>query len=126
MRDNKFVRSESNVKIELASFFLRAGLAVAFLYAGISAIMEPSSWAGFIPHFITIIVPASTFLMIHSVFDILLAIWLITNKLPFYAAVISALAMLAIVVFNLGALDIVFRDVAILLMAVALMSLSNR
>lgn len=104
----------------LISFFLRAGLAVVFLYAAISALLNPQNWVGFIPQFIGNIIPPLIFLKIHSIAEIILGLWLISNKKVFYAAVLSALSMFAIVVFNTGSLDIVFRDIAILFSAIAL------
>ena len=102
------------------SFLLRIGLAGVFIYAGIAALINPFAWVGFVPQFITKIISAQTFLHIHSVGEIILALWLLSGRKIFYAAVISALDMLAVMIFNLSAMDIVFRDFAIFFMAVAL------
>ena len=104
----------------LVSFILRAGLALVFLYASISALLEPSPWTGYVPGFVKQIIPVNIFLAIHSFAELILAFWLLSGKKIFYAALISALAMLSIIVFNLGSLDIVFRDMAIMLSALAL------
>ena len=112
---------EENV---LASFFLRVGLAIAFIYAGIAAFLNPEAWIGFIPGFARSVIPASILLHIHSVFNVLLGIWLISNKKIFYASILACLAMVAIIVFNYSALDIVFRDIEILFAAIALTALS--
>lgn len=111
---------ERNNREALVSIFLRWGLAVAFLYASISAFLTPENWIAFIPQFIKAIIPARTFLHIHSIGEMILALWLLSNKKIFYAATLSALALLAIIVFNTTQLDIVFRDTAILFMAIAL------
>ena len=110
----------------LASFFLRIGLAISFIYAGIAEFLNPEAWIGFIPSFARSIIPAAALLHIHSAFNVLLGLWLISNKKVFYAAILACLAMVAIIFFNYSALDIVFRDVAIFFAAVALASLTYR
>lgn len=110
----------------LVSLFLRWGLALVFLYASISAFINPSAWVIFIPKFVTGIIPELIFLKIHSLVEIFLALWLLSNKKIFYASVISSLALLGIIIFNLTQLDIVFRDIAILFMAIALTILSYK
>lgn len=107
------------------SFILRSGLALVFLYAGVASLLDPTSWIGFIPGWLRGIIPAETFLVVHAGGEIILGLWLISGKNAYAAAIISALAMGAIIVFNLGALDIVFRDVAILGMAIALAVLNR-
>ena len=108
----------------IASFVLRAGLSTVFLYAAISSALNPSAWVGFIPAFVKAIIPANTFLMMHSALEIFLSIWLLSNIKTFYASLISIVFMATIILFNITALDIVFRDVAILLSAIALAALS--
>ncbi|SRR3989338_6935017 len=110
-------------RMKLASFTLRAGLATVFLYASISALLNPLSWAGYVPIFIKQIIPVNLFLTIHSFAELILAFWLLSGKKIFYAALLSVLALLSIIIFNLTALDIVFRDISIMLSALALMIL---
>lgn len=106
--------------IRLASFFLRAGLAIVFLYAGVASFLDPVSWIGYIPPWIREFMGAEAFLNIHAVGEIILALWLLSGKRAYEAGIVAALAMAAIILFNLGLLDVVFRDVAILAMALAL------
>ena len=111
--------------LNLTSFFLRVGLAIVFLYAAVASFLDPTSWIGFIPEWLREIFPAQVFLVVYSIYEIFLALWLFSGKKTYYAAVLSGLTMLAIIVFNMGALDIVFRDVAILFMAIALAVLAK-
>ena len=104
----------------LTTFLLRIGLASAFLFAGVSALLDPTNWVGFIPQFIRSLINENIFLYIHSTGELILGLWLLSNKKIFYAASISALSMFAILVFNLSELDIIFRDIAIFFMALAL------
>ena len=109
-------------KETLASFFLRLGLMVVFFYAGISSLLMPENWIGFLPGFLRV----SLMLTLFSIYELVLGLWLLSNKKTFYAALISALTMFSIVVFNMTLLDLVFRDVAIFFMALALAILSRR
>lgn len=110
-------------KLSLADFLLRVGVAIVFLYAGVSSFLDPSSWVGFIPQFIRNIIPGAIFLPLFSVYEFALALWLISGKKVFYAAILAGITLLAIIFFNIGALDITFRDAAIFFAAMALLVL---
>lgn len=107
-------------KDALVSFILRAGLAVVFFYAAIASFLDPLGWVGFIPLWIRNVIPGRLFLSVFSVYELILGLWLMSNKKIFYASILSALTMSGIIIFNPGALDILFRDVSILLSAIAL------
>lgn len=113
-------------KSKLASLLLRVGLAFVFLYAAISALVIPDAWLGFYPKFILDLAPANLLIYSHSFFEILLALWLLSGKATFYAAVVSALWLLGIVLGTLGFFIVTFRDVAILLSAVSLAVLTKK
>ena len=110
----------------LVSFFLRSGLAVVFFYAGIASLLTPENWIGFVPDFVRSIFPASIFLALFSIYQIILGIWLLSNKKIFYASILSVLTMFFIVITNIFLFDILFRDIAILLMAIALAIFSHK
>ena len=95
------------------------------MYAATASFIEPESWIGFLPAFARKIIPAKILLAIFSIYEILLALWLLSGKKTYKAALLSAATMFAITVTSLGALDIVFRDVAILFMALALAALEK-
>ena len=109
----------------LVSFFLRAGLAVVFLYAGIASLISPENWVGFIPQFIQNNFPASILLILFSVYEISIGLWLLSNKKIFYASIVSSATIFLIIIFNFSVFDVVFRDIAILLMAISLVILSK-
>lgn len=108
-----------------AKLFLRVGLAFVFLYAGIAAFFNPESWVGFIPGFLTKIIPENFVLYSHIAFNVILGLWLLSDKKIFYASILSALALFTITIFNLNSFDIVFRDVGLLLATAALVILSK-
>ena len=105
---------------KIVAFCLRLGIAIPFLYAALAAFLDPNSWIGFLPPWIGFILPATVALNLFSVYEIALSLWLLSGKKALYSAILSAVTLGAITLFNVGALDIVFRDVGLLLAAVAL------
>ncbi len=105
---------------EVASFFLRLALAVPFLYAAIAAMLQPDSWVGFFPVWLRSIIPSGILLGAFSLYQFGLTAWLLSGKKSYYAALLSAATLVAIIIANLSLLDIVFRDIGLLLAAVAL------
>ncbi len=106
----------------LVSFLLRIGLAVAFLYAAIASFLDPFSWVGFIPVLVREFIPENFFLVAFSSFEILLAVWLLSGKNVVGAAWAAIATLLLIILGNLVLLDVVFRDLAILAAAGALLA----
>ena len=109
----------------LVSFFLRSGLAIVFLYAGIASLISPENWIGYIPQFIQNNFPTSILLILFSVYEISIGLWLLSNKKIFYASILSSKIMFLIIIFNFSVFDVVFRDIAILFMAISLVILSK-
>lgn len=107
----------------LVSFLLRIGLATVFLYAAVASFLDPLSWIGFFPSFLRDMFDANKLLMFFSVFEIALALWLLSGVRTFFAGLAAAATLSGIILGNLGILDIVFRDVAILFAALALVAL---
>lgn len=110
----------------LISFLLRAGIAIAFLYAAIAAFLDPFSWVGFMPSWIDAIVPRSILLSLFSTYEIVLALWLLSGKQIFRAATLSSATLFFIILFNISSLDILFRDVPILFAALALIVMAKK
>ncbi len=104
----------------LASFTLRVALAVPFLFAAIDATLQPEAWIGFMPLFLQNLLPNTLLLGAFSLYELGLALWLLSGWKTKEAAALSALTLLAITVTNITVLEIVFRDVGLLLAAIAL------
>lgn len=113
-------------KLKIASLLLRIGLAFVFFYAAVSAVISPENWIGFYPQWMRSIVADNALLAFHSIAEIVLALWLVSGKWTLYAAVLSSIWLLGIIVGTLGVFLITFRDVAILFSAVALAVLSKK
>ncbi len=108
---------------ELHHFLLRIGMATVFLYAGIASLLEPAIWSSFLPSWLGSIVPFKPVLVIFSIYELILGCWLLTRWKTFYAAILASITLIAIVLVNITALDIVFRDIAILFASLALVAL---
>lgn len=105
----------------LVLLLLRIGIAAVFLYAALGATFQPDNWIGYIPPFVNMFFPAKQLLIGFSFFQFLLCIWILTGWQGFYAGLVAAITLLAIIIANLSGLDIVFRDIAIFFAALALM-----
>lgn len=103
---------------------LRLGIAFTFFYAAIFSFLNPNDWVGFFPIFLRELFGAQL-LNIFSFYELILGFWLLSGKYGFAASLISAATIAGIVVFNLGALDIVFRDVGLFFAALALAVLNR-
>lgn len=105
-------------------YLLNIGLAFTLLYAGIAAFVNPSDWVGFVPQWVgNFGLSRELALHTHSVVEILLGVWLLSNWKVRWAGLISALDILAILLatgFSGGILLITFRDVGLLFMAIYL------
>ncbi|MBI1984522.1 MAG: DoxX family membrane protein [Candidatus Wildermuthbacteria bacterium] len=108
-----------------ASILLRVGLAFTFLYAALNSFMEPLNWIGYVPSFARDIVPDFMLLPAFSAYEVILGLWLLSGRKLFYSALLSALSLLGITVFNIPVFSVVFRDVGLLFAALALALLAK-
>jgi hypothetical protein len=117
--------TKSNVKP--AALLLRAGLILVFAYAAVSSLQHPLVWVGFLPNFLTRLVPLSamTLLKLFAVYELLLVAWLLSGKFVKYGALLCSATLLAIVAINTNQLITTFRDVGLACMGIALYFLSE-
>jgi uncharacterized membrane protein YphA (DoxX/SURF4 family) len=108
-------------KNKLASLLLRIGLASVLLYASISSFKTPSDWIGYLPHFLTSRFPGHILLGFFSVYEISLAVWLLSGYYIKYAAVLAALTFSGIILTNLSLLPLTFRDITMVFASLALL-----
>ncbi len=113
------------VKVRIAILLLSIGLAGTYFYAGISALQHPDDWIGFLPELVRANPLAGTMLMGFSIFQIGLAAWLISGIRTSFAASISVLLLVAIMVTNPDALTITFRDGGLVFASIALAVLAK-
>ena len=100
---------------------LRIGLAFALLYPPFAALGDPVSWAAYFPAFIRDL-PIDTTLLLHAfgVFEVVLALWILSGWRIRVPATLSAILLLGIVAFNPADFEVLFRDLSIAAIAIAL------
>ena len=109
------------------SLLLRVGLAFTLFYAALGSFLEPVNWIGFFPGFLFRLgISEGLVLGVFSLYEVALGLWLLWGKKVVYSALLSALTFLGIVVFNLGAMDIVFRDLGLFFAALSLAKLEKK
>lgn len=112
-------------KTAWSALLLRIGIAIVFLYAAIGGFIDPTEWIGFLPPIITEHFDAEVVLHIFSVFELVLAAWLLSGVYVRWAALAAAAMLTGIVVSNFGIFQIAFRDIAIIFAALALAALPD-
>ena len=104
----------------LASFLLRLGLAFVLCYAAIAMHYMPSTFTKYVPFSVQHIIPLSLFLPLLGILEVSLSIWLLSGWYVTYPAVITALMMILIVIFNPQYFSVLFRNISIFFSALAL------
>ena len=113
------------LKVRLAILLLSIGLAATYFYAGISGLQSPENWIGFLPQFIRDNPLAGTILTAFSIFEIGLAVWLVSGIKTTLAALVSMLLMAGIIFVDLSVLIITFRDIGLAFASMALAVLAK-
>ncbi|HUY85059.1 MAG TPA: hypothetical protein VMU97_00925 [Candidatus Dormibacteraeota bacterium] len=111
---------------QLASLLLRIGLAAVLLYASVASLVTPSDWVGYLPHFLTAHVSGSLLLHFFSVYEMALAVWLLSGFYVRYAAGLAAATFTGIILTNLGLFIVTFRDITMVFAALALMFIETK
>lgn len=102
------------------TLLLRVAVAFAFLYPPISAVLNPTAWIWFVPDFVELFVSKEVFLHAFGIVEVLIALGVLFMRNPILPAAAASVILFVIVVIDFSTLDIVFRDISILLAAVAL------
>ncbi len=105
-----------------ADLLLRIGVAFAFFYPPVSAFFDPYAWVGYFPPFVNSLPGIDSLMLLHifGAIEIILGFWILFGKRIAYPSLIAAFMLAAIVVLNFNQMDVLFRDIPILLMCVAL------
>lgn len=99
---------------------LRLALAFVFIWFGVDKFFHPALWQAFMPDWLTALVPISlgTFMTLQGIGETVIGLLLLTPWFRF-GALLASLLLLAIVPI-VGFTDIGIRDIALLLVALAL------
>lgn len=109
-----------NSQIKPASKILRLSLGFAFIYAAISHYFAPDSWLQFYPELMQEIASENWYIWTTSLGELAFGLAIISGRFTHYLAILSALALSAILVFNLDQMFILFRDVSLIGASIAL------
>ena len=116
----------SQKNIDLAKWFLRAGLAFVYLYAAIEIQLNPQNFLKYVPPTVQTILPTNLFLLLFGIFEVALAACLLSGKFGKYMGLISFILMTGIIFPNLVYFSVLFRNVAIALASLALVALETK
>lgn len=105
----------------LAHLILRIGAVFTFLYPALRAVFDPESWLGYFPHFIRAL-PIDSLVLLHGfgAVEVALALWVLFGRNVRIPAALMTLMLLAVVAFNVADMDVVFRDISIACLTLAL------
>lgn len=112
-----------------ARFILRLGLAFAFIYPAVAAWFNPLAWIGFFPASIRDLFPGESDLLLLHLFgitELIIGMWLIVGRKILTPSILASVYLVAIILANIVQLDIIFRDVSILAMALALILIEHK
>ena len=108
-------------KEKIINFLFRASIAFAFLWPALSAHIRPENWLGYFPAFILDSgIPESLVLWGFTLFHLIIVIWMITGRFIFIPSIVAVVFLTAVVVMNLSQMDVLFRDISLALVAIAL------
>lgn len=99
---------------------LRIGVAFTFIYPPISALFNPFAWIGYFPAFALGIIPDLVLLHLFGAVEIVIGLWILSGRNIFIPSAFATVMLITIVIFNISQMDIVFRDLSIAAMSLAL------
>lgn len=105
---------------KIQNYLLRIGVAFAFLYPPFDALFNPDSWIGYFPKFVHGIAPDAVLLHGFGIIEVIIAFWILSGKKIFLPSLAASLMLATIVFSNLNNFEILFRDLSITAMAIAL------
>lgn len=91
------------------------------MYPPLRALVDPVSWLAYIPPFVRAL-PIDSLILLHGfgAIEVALALWVLSGKNIRIPAALMTLALLLIVAFNITDMDILFRDISLALVTLAL------
>lgn len=109
-----------------AQLLLRLGVAFAFLYPPVNAVIDPYSWVSYFPSFLRDL-PIGEMVLLHifGAVEVVIGLWILWGKRLFVPSVAAFVVLALIVLANLGDFQVLFRDISIAAMALALAVLNR-
>ncbi|MBF05444.1 hypothetical protein CL644_01930 [bacterium] len=108
--------------ISFSERILRISLAFAFIYPAVSAWFNPYAWVGYFPPIVLDFVGSNDVILLHAfgVTEILIGLWIILGRKILLPSIIASAYLVGIILLNLNQMDVIFRDISILAIALAL------
>ena len=104
-----------------SSLLLRIALAFAFLYPAYGMWTNPNDWLGYIPSLVKNIgLSQDILLMLIAGLHLVIALWILSGWKIFFPSLVATVFLGSVVYFNQNQLDVLFRDISLALVAVAL------
>jgi len=117
-------------KKEIGVYILRSGLAVVFLYFGISQILDQSKWIYFVPdrflNFYVNEVLKQKLVFINGIFDTIIALSLISGLLIRIFSFLGFIHLFSITIFSLGFEPSGIRDLGLAFATLSLFFLCRK
>ena len=99
---------------------LRWGLAFVFFYAAIASVARPERWVIYVPSFITSTIPAQSFLVAFSFYELVLAGFLFSGKKLFWSSLLAVITFTAVIIVDFSLMALVFTDIGLAFASLAL------
>ena len=112
-------------ELPIVWFLLRFGVAFTFLYASISAFINPGPWLGYFPDFLRDNISDNILLITWGGGELIIGLWLLVGYRIFIPSVLAAGLMLGIFIFDFSSMKVIFRNVSILCTSISLAIISN-
>jgi uncharacterized membrane protein YphA (DoxX/SURF4 family) len=109
--------------LSITRIVLRLSLALAFLYPALSGFIAPQNWVGYFPPFLFDFASPEALLTFFGIFEVLLALWILSGRYAVWANSIAGALLALIVLFNFPQMNVVFRDISLIGLAIALILL---
>lgn len=113
------MKFESDLRRLSPTFILRLGVGFVLVYAGINTLIYPEFWTQFVPGWMTAIMPIGTFLVVYSIFELILGFAILFGRLLATASMIAFWNMIFILVFY-GVNHVSFSGFGVALASLAL------
>jgi len=107
-----------------SEILLRVGLGLIFIYAGLQSLLDPSSWIGFLPYWLTPIIHPAIAIKIHAIISLIVGFSLLAGFRLKLFSVLAFLELAAILIFY-GVDNVTFRDFGLATAAIALFLISS-
>ncbi len=112
-------------ELKIVWFLLRFGVAFVFLFASVSAFLNPTPWLSYFPDFIRSMVSDAVLIASWGSGELIIGLWILSGYRIFIPSVAASCLLLGIFMFDFYSINITFRNVSILATALSLAIMSN-